>query len=263
VSKSVAVLVSIVTIVRNDSPGLSRTRVSIAAQVGMSDFEWVVVDGASTDGTAQLALGLDEAYASSVSQPDKGIFDAMNKGLERAAGTFVVFLNAGDAFANAGVLERVGKDLSANTIDFLYGDSLEAFAGDRLRYKVAQGHGRVHYGMFACHQAMYYRRSLIGDQRYDPRFRIAGDYCFTAQFLLKNPRVLRLHEPLCVFDLTGASVVNKRRGREENWVIQRDVLRLSLPRRLIVRGAYLVSALLSGRFPKFYKMLRFRKAYGY
>jgi len=212
VPKSVAVLVSIITIVRNDSPGLSRTRASIAAQVGMSDFEWVVVDGASTDGTAQLALGLDEAYASSVSQPDKGIFDAMNKGLERAAGTFVVFLNAGDAFANAGVLARVSRDLSANTVDFLYGDSLEAFAGDRLRYKVAQGHGRVHYGMFACHQAMYY---------------------------------------------------NKRRGRAENWVVQRDVLRLSLPRRLTIRGAYLASALLSGRFPQFYKMLRFRESYGY
>ncbi|HWS64706.1 MAG TPA: glycosyltransferase family 2 protein [Steroidobacteraceae bacterium] len=261
--KSVALLVSIITIVRNDSPGLSRTRASIAAQVGVSDFEWVVVDGASTDGTAQLALGLDEAYAWAVSEPDKGIFDAMNKGLARAAGAFVLFLNAGDSFANVDVLSRVSKILSSNTIDFLYGDSLEAFAGDRLSYKVAQGHDRLHYGMFACHQSMYYRRSLIGDQRYDPRFRIAGDYCFTAQFLLKNPRVLRLHEALCVFDLTGASVVNKRRGREENWVIQRDVLRLSLPRRLIIRGAYLVSALLSGRFPKFYKMLRFRKSYGY
>jgi putative colanic acid biosynthesis glycosyltransferase len=263
VPKSAAVLVSIITIVRNDSAGLSRTRASIAAQVGMSDFEWVVVDGASTDGTAQLALGLDEAYASTVSEPDRGIFDAMNKGLERAAGTFVAFLNAGDSFANAGVLERVGKCLSSNSIDFLYGDSLEAFAGDRLSHKVAQGHRRLNYGMFACHQAMYYRRSLIGEQRYDPRFRISGDYCFTAEFLLKNPRILRLHEPLCVFDLTGASVVNKRRGRVENWAIQRDILRLSLARRIVIRGAYLASALLSGRFPRLYKILRFRRSYGH
>ena len=92
----------------------------------------------------------------------------MNKGLERAAGTFVVFLNAGDTFAGAAVLKRVSEHLSSNTIDFLYGDSLEAFAGNRLSYKAAQGHGRLNYGMFACHQAMFYRRSLIGDQRYDP-----------------------------------------------------------------------------------------------
>jgi putative colanic acid biosynthesis glycosyltransferase len=263
VPKSAAVLMSIITIVRNDSPGLLRTRASIAAQVGTSDFEWVIVDGASSDGTAQLALGMDEAYSFAVSEPDKGIFDAMNKGLERAAGTFVVLLNAGDTFAGATVLKRVSEQLSSNTIDFLYGDSLEAFAGNRLSYKAAQGHGRLNYGMFACHQAMFYRRSLIGGQRYDPRFRIAGDYGFTAQFLLKNPRILRLHEPLCVFDLTGASVVNKGRGRVENWVIQRDVLRLSLPRRLLIRCAYLASALLSGRFPKFYKILRFRKSYGH
>jgi putative colanic acid biosynthesis glycosyltransferase len=255
-----AVLLSIVTIVRNDSPGLERTRASIAAQTGFRDFEWLIVDGASTDGTAQLAQAYEETYVSAVSAPDDGIFDAMNKGLERAVGTFVVFLNAGDTFAHSGVLGRVAAALAADDIDFLYGDSLEAFGGSRLSYKAAQGHQRVNYGMFGCHQGMYYRRSLIGAQRYDPRFRIAGDYCFTAQFLTKNPRILRLHEALCIFDLTGASVRSKRRGREENWRVQRDVLGLSLPRRLMVRGAYLCSAFLSGRFPALYKYLRFREA---
>ncbi len=254
-------LLSIITIVRNDSPGLLRTRASIAAQVGTSNFEWVVVDGASTDGTAQLALSLDESYASAVSEPDDGIFDAMNKGLERAVGTFVVFLNAGDSFANEGVLDRVGTILAQDNVDFLYGDSFEAFAGGRLSYKAAQGHGRLGYGMFACHQGMYYRRSLVGAQRYDPRLRISGDYGFTAQYLLKNPRIVRLREPLCIFDLTGASVVNKPLGRSENWIIQRDVLRLSLPRRVAVRSAYLASALLSDRFPMLYKFFRFRRSY--
>ena len=108
---------------------------------------------------------------------------------------------------------------------------------------------------------MYYRLSLIGDQRYDPRLRIAGDYCFTAQFLRKKPRILPLHEALCIFDLTGTSVLNKRRGREENWLVQRDVLRLSLPRRLMIRGAYLCTAVLSGRFPALYRFLRFRASH--
>jgi hypothetical protein len=95
----------------------------------------------------------------------------------------------------------------------------------------------------------------------EPRFRIAGDYCFTAEFLLKRPRILRLHESLCVFDLTGASVLNKRRGRTENWVIQRDVFGLSLPRRVLVRMAYLGTALLSGKFPRLYRALRFRHSH--
>jgi putative colanic acid biosynthesis glycosyltransferase len=252
---------SIVTIVRNDAAGLERTRAGIAAQTGARDFEWLIVDGASTDGTAEIARAFDEPYASVVSEPDRGIFDGMNKGLERATGTFIVFLNAGDTFAHNGVLNRVAAALNPDDIDFLYGDSLEAFGGGRLSYKAAQGHGRVNYGMFGCHQAMYYRRSLIAGQRYDPRFRISGDYCFTAQFLQKKPRILRLHEALCIFDLTGTSVLNKRRGREENWLIQRDVLKLSLARRLMIRGAYLCTAFLSGRFPALYKFIRFRASH--
>jgi putative colanic acid biosynthesis glycosyltransferase len=255
------VLLSVVTIVRNDAAGLERTRAGIAAQTGARDFEWLIVDGASTDGTAQIAQAFDETYASVVSEPDRGIFDAMNKGLERATGTFVVFLNAGDTFAHNGVLHRVAEALGTNDIDFLYGDSLEAFGGGRLSYKAAQGHGRVNYGMFGCHQSIYYRRSLIGAQRYEPRFRVSGDYCFTAQFLRKNPRILRLHEALCIFDLSGTSVLNKRRGREENWLVQRDVLGLSLARRLMISGAYLCTAFLSGRFPALYKFLRFRESH--
>jgi len=101
---------------------------------------------------------------------NKGIFDAMNKGLARAAGAFVLFLNAGDSFANVDVLSRVSKILSSNTIDFLYGDSVwRPSPGDRLSYKVAQGHDRpalrnVCLPTSRCTT----RRSLIGDQRYDP-----------------------------------------------------------------------------------------------
>ena len=80
------VLISIITIVRNDAPGLIRTRKSIAEQA-FRDVEWIVVDGASTDGTAQLIQSFDEPYASVSSEPDHGIYDAMNKGLDRAAVT--------------------------------------------------------------------------------------------------------------------------------------------------------------------------------
>jgi putative colanic acid biosynthesis glycosyltransferase len=251
-------LVSVVTIVRNDSRGLIKSRSSIAAQT-FRDFEWLVVDGASTDGTAQLAQSFDERYASVISEPDSGIYDAMNKGLDRATGEFVLFLNAGDIFPNPDVLELVASRLKKGDVDFLYGDSLEAFGGDRLAYKAAQGHERVNYGMFACHQSMYYRRSLISGLRYNPRFRIAGDYCFTAEVLGKRPRIERIHQALVVFDLYGASIVNRERGREENWRVQRDVLRLSLSRRCVIRSAYLCSALLATRLPRVYKALRFRK----
>jgi len=253
-------LISVVTIVRNNSAGLNKTRASIAEQ-SFRDLEWIVVDGASTDGTAELAASLSENDCVAISEPDDGIFDAMNKGLERATGKFVLFLNAGDILANSGVLADVSRELTED-IDFLYGDSLEAFGGGRLIYKAAKGHERVNYGMFACHQTMYFRRSVIGAQRYDPRFRIAGDYCFTAEFLQKHPRIRRVDAALCVFDLTGASNINRGRGRQENWRVQKEVLGLSLLRRCAFRTAYLLSSLLAVRMPRLYAALRFRSPDG-
>jgi putative colanic acid biosynthesis glycosyltransferase len=254
-------LISVVTIVRNDRPGLTRTRTSIASQ-SFRDFDWLIVDGASTDGTAQYAQSFEEPYASVRSEPDTGIFDAMNKGLERATGEFVLFLNAGDTLVNSAVLEVVAYRLRRGDVDFLYGDSLEAFGGSQLNYKVAKGHHRLTYGMFACHQTMFYRRSLIGAQRFDCRFRVSGDYAFTAWFLTKRPRIERVDQALCIFDLTGTSVFNQRRGREENWQVQRDILKLSLSRRCAVRVTYVCSALLANRAPSLYKRLRFRRHNG-
>lgn len=250
-------LISIVTIVRNDKLGLTKTRQSVASQ-NFRDFEWLVIDGASTDGTAQVVLSLDEPYVSATSEPDKGIYDAMNKGLSRASGEFVLFLNAGDIFAHNNVLDLVARRLCKAKIDFLYGDSLEQYGGVQLIYKVARGHRRVNYGMFGCHQAMYYRRSLVGGLRYKTDFRIAGDYCFTAEFLQKRPRIERLHEALCIFDLQGASIKNRRCGRKENWIVQRDVLGLPLIYRFVIRAAYVCSALLANQLPAMYRILRYR-----
>lgn len=254
-------LISIVTVVRNDEAGLGKTRASVASQ-SFRDFEWLVIDGASTDGTAALALSFREPYVAVTSEPDGGIFDAMNKGLDRAAGEFILFLNAGDILSTGSTLARVADSLSTHAVDFLYGDSFEAFGGARVIYKTARGHGGVNYGMFGCHQAMYYRRSLIGAQRYDPLLRVAGDYGFTAQFLTKHPRIERVGEALCIFDLTGISVVNKRRGRQENWHVQREVLKLPLIRRCIIRIAYVCSAFMAERLPFVYRKLRFRRPHG-
>jgi len=237
---------------------LNRSRASVTAQ-GFRDFEWLIVDGASNDGTSELALSFVDPFVSAISEPDGGIYDAMNKGIDRANGDYLVFLNAGDTFANGDVLRRVVDRLQQTGADFLYGDSLESFGGDRLVYKAAQGHGRVNYGMFACHQAMYFRRSSLGPIRYDATFRIAGDYAFAAQMLRRAHRVERLHVALCVFDLSGTSIVNRGRGREENWRVQRDILGISLVGRCLIRVLYLVSAFAATRVPALYRLLRFRR----
>ncbi|MDE2401328.1 MAG: glycosyltransferase [Burkholderiales bacterium] len=252
-------LVSIITIVRNDLSGLKHTQRSVTSQ-HCKDHEWIIVDGASTDGTADHALGLQDPQTSVVSEPDQGIFDAMNKGLCRAQGEFVVFLNAGDTFKDERTLQTVAEVLQTGRVDFLYGDSLQQYAGEQLIYKVARGHRKLGYGMFACHPSMYYRRSVLGDMRYNAAFKIAGDYDFTARFLRKTSSMVRLDSALCVFDLTGASVQNKARGRAENWRVQRDVLGVPLLNRVLTRLTYLLTSVLNDHFPGVYRWLRFRVA---
>ncbi|MCD8498238.1 MAG: glycosyltransferase [Alphaproteobacteria bacterium] len=171
-------LFSIITVTRNNGEGLARTYASLAAQ-SLADYEWIVIDGASSDSTLGF---MKDKPALLVSEPDKGIYDAMNKGLERASGDFLIFMNAGDCFAGAQVLEELSHVLRAEQTVFAYGDAWEEQSGGRPFYKRARRHHHIAYGMFTHHQAMVYKRAALGDMRYDLRYKIASDYDLTAGF---------------------------------------------------------------------------------
>ena len=94
---------SIITVTRNDIDGLSRTAQSIATQT-YKDFEWIIIDGDSQDGTKNY-LNAQEMTRKWVSEPDQGLYDAMNKGLDIAQNHYVVFMNSGDYFAHLNTLE--------------------------------------------------------------------------------------------------------------------------------------------------------------
>jgi putative colanic acid biosynthesis glycosyltransferase len=254
---------SVVTIVRNDLKGLQATQRSLQAQTE-SDHEWIVIDGLSTDDTRAYALSLtqeaqDGERIQVVSEKDKGIFDAMNKGLRLATGRYVVFMNAGDIFDGSDALAKVRQALSTNGWpDMLYGDSREHHPDLGMVYKAAKGHLRVHYGMFACHQSIYYRTEPAQALAYDTSFKVSGDYDFTSRFLKQARSVHRLDASLCIFDVSGISNSNKVLGRNENWKVQQATLGLSLRQRLWIRAQYVAAATLAKSMPGVYKLLRYR-----
>ena len=213
---------SIVTVALNHLDGLRATQESIAAQA-CRDYEWVIVDGGSDDGTVNFLRDLDDNVAWS-SAPDSGIYDAMNIGIEGARGRYIVFMNAGDCFAAADTLARVLSAVNSaaltqqNSPDFIYGDAIEGG-----QYKVAKSHQNIARGMFTHHQAMFYTRKSVGDLRYDLRYPIAADYKFTAQFLRRNTNALYVPAPLCDFETGGVSQTNARAGRGEQFYIRRDL----------------------------------------
>lgn len=155
---------SIVTVVRNDRAGLASTAASLAAQQ-WTGFEWIVVDGASTDGTRELLDSIHPRPAHWVSEPDDGIYDAMNKGWAAATGEWVLFLNAGDTLCTPATLTDVIQHLGDQPLDWGFGAVRNIAAdGTATGFQCASpfnasglalGHTTV------PHQATFMRRSLL------------------------------------------------------------------------------------------------------
>lgn len=216
---------SIITVTRNHLSGLRATAASLAQEYPAL-FEWIVIDGASTDGTAAY---LAQTNAQFLSEPDHGIYDAMNKGLERAHGDYVLFLNAGDILALPRTLDILAGILKARPVkpDLIYGDAFEDTPGGRIT-KTARPHGQLRHGLFTHHQSIFYARETINDLRYDQRYDIAADYKFTAEFLRHASDVFYWPRPVCLFEAGGVSQRRAFRGRMQQSLIRRE-LQMTLP----------------------------------
>lgn len=200
---------TVITITFNNRDGLRRTATSIQNQ-NYTDFEWIIIDGASTDGTAD-DFNLF-THVKIISEPDSGIYDAMNKGIAHSTGDYVIFMNAGDSFASNDVLEKVAKD-SILDADFIYGDSIE---DNHLKH--ARHHSKIKWGMFTHHQAMFYNLRTLGNVRYNTDYQIAADYDLTYKFLKLAKRVIYIPIPICIFETGGVSQRNADLGRNEQFL---------------------------------------------
>lgn len=174
-----APLISIITITYNAAKVLPPTVDSIMAQ-SFRDFEHIVVDGASTDDI--LAIARRNPSARILSEPDRGLYDAMNKGLHLARGRYVLFLNAGDAFHSPDVLASYAERAKMDD-DIIYADTVivnterkvtgnrHHTAPQRLTFE------SFSKGMLICHQAFMVKRSLAPD--YNLAYRFSADYDWT------------------------------------------------------------------------------------
>ena len=174
-------LVSVVTVVRNDPEGLARTIDSVASQ-DYPKIEYLVIDGASTDETPEVLKSHQEKVSRWISEPDAGIYDAMNKGARLASGEYVCFMNAGDSFAASDTVTRMF--VPPPTSELVWGDCLvESAKGeeyDPARVVIP----RLHRQMTVCHQSIFTRRIALLGRPYDTSFRIAADYDFLCERIL-------------------------------------------------------------------------------
>ncbi|ALJ35220.1 glycosyltransferase [Azospirillum brasilense] len=260
------VRLAVVTVVRDDLPGLLATRASLRAQT-LAAYDWFVADGGSTDGTARwLACHGGEAVWWR-SSPDRGLYDAMNTALdaitERAPScgppcSHVLFLNAGDRLADSQVLERLLPILTASpAAGLFYGDSLEELPGGCLVVKPARSHRRALLGMFTHHQAMVYRLTALSSVRFDLRHTLAADYAFTLTVLKQGDPAHRLPLSVCIFSPGGRSQREPARGRREQADIRRELLGLGSAANATLRVLQWLALTVRQTIPWLYAKYRF------
>lgn len=195
---------SIITVSYNNLSGLKRTAESVLKQAG-GDFEWLVFDGGSSDGSKEFLLGLGERLDYFESVPDRGIYNAMNKGVRKASGEYLIFLNSGDEFAAPDVVKRA-LALNFGNAGVVYGDWL-AIDGKKVTRKSAPGHVDFDYFCHSnlCHQAMFIRSDLLKVSEYDENIGLCADW---AKWLeLSGAGVSFRYIPLtvCKYELGGRS----------------------------------------------------------
>lgn len=216
-------LLSIITINYNGCDGLQKTIDSVISQT-FRDFEWIVIDGGSTDGSRELIERYADHFSFWVSEPDKGVYNAMNKGIRIAKGDYLQFLNSGDWLYDESSLERCFSH--PFTSDIVYGDVLFV-KNDGLLEKSCFPNPltlRYFYRRSLGHNASFIKRELLQKDMYDERFKIVSDWAFFLKQALENRHFEYIDETVSCFDTNGISSVNLELVNQERKVVLNEVL---------------------------------------
>lgn len=192
---------SIITINYNDKEGLNRTIKSVINQTS-KDFEYIVIDGGSTDGSVDIIKQNADHINYWVSEKDKGVYNAMNKGIAQAKGDYLVFMNAGDCFHTPDILELMCDYQE----DIICG---KVFKGNTT---IPSGHYKPTITLVDLmrgslpHQAMFIRRELMVKHPYDENYKILSDWKFCIEALVFDNCTFRNSDIIVAdYDITGIS----------------------------------------------------------
>ena len=196
--------VSIITIAYNNLEGLKNTYESIRRQT-FRDYEWLVIDGGSTDGTKQYLEEHDSELAFWCSEPDKGVYNAQNKGTQHAKGEYCIYMNSGDSFYADDVLEKVFEEES--DADVIYGSWQLIFEdGKKIEGNVPEVADLAYFfDDNMCHQAMLIKREAVLARPYDESFPIYADWEEWLALYMQGKSFKRVDVLICNFMVGGLS----------------------------------------------------------
>lgn len=220
---------SIITVCYNDLCGLKRTFESIKQYLHL--VQWVVIDGASSDGTPEFLQSLKQDDFNFLSEPDAGIYDAMNKGVVLSENEYVVFLNAGDKLHSSFKMNEIksvlntGHDLICFNADFLYPNG-------NVIAKPARGFEYVKHSIPANHQCILFKRACVIRFPYSLDYKVCGDYELVSNLWNIHSSYKTVNKTFAEFEIGGISTLKPHILIKEAYLIQKDILKLNIIRRL-------------------------------
>ena len=215
---------SIITVTYNAAAVVEPTLCSIISQ-SYDNYEFILVDGGSSDDTVSKVLDSGIKVSHIVSERDKGLYDAMNKGIKLATGDYLCFLNAGDSFHTPDVLEKMVEAIDGEALlpDVLYGET--AVVDDKrqfVRMRRLQAPEQLHWtsfkqGMLVCHQAFFARRDIAPEYNLDYRYSADVDWCI--RVMKRAKKMLNVKITIIDYLQDGLSIQNHRASLMERFNI--------------------------------------------
>ena len=259
--------VSIITITYNAARTLQRTLQSVACQT-YEDIEHLIIDGASKDDTVAIAERYQQESRHEVviqSEPDRGLYDAMNKGLQKATGDYLVFLNAGDTLYAPETIEVVAKhtELPSRTegkgVGCIYGDTaITDGEGNFLHLRTHRPPERLtwksfKHGMLVCHQAFYVRTDIAKKHPYDLQYRHSADVDWCIRVMKDAERqqlaLVNTHAILANFEEGGDTTQHHRDSLKERFKIMMH--HYGLGQTVVMHACFVVRQLLRAGTPSY------------
>ncbi|BBO28967.1 colanic acid biosynthesis glycosyltransferase WcaE [Alteromonas sp. I4] len=251
----------IITITYNNLNGLMKTNESLEVQSDQ-DYIQIVIDGGSTDGTSNYVKNMRErASFYYASERDKGIYDAMNKGLLKYKSLasnnndYILFLNSGDYLYSKESIKNIKEKLIDLDSDLLLFDVYEDIYG-KLYYKKSRDKDWIPKGMPTSHQAMLFNSNIFKEYKFDDGMRFSGDYDLVCYCYINNKNIKKTNKAVSVFDKTGVSEVNRIQALKENYVVRRKTLKMSFLNSIFLYFIHYIHTKLKIYLPGFTRYLR-------
>lgn len=206
--------VSIITITYNAEKTLENTINSVISQ-NYTNIEYIIIDGGSTDKTIDIIKKYQEKISYWISEPDRGIYDAMNKGIKFAHGEWINFMNSGDKFFDSNVLSKIFNDPISNKYSCVFGNTIFLYNNGKS-IEVKYGDRSIHRIMPSCHQSIFCKSDVLKSYPFNLKYKLAADLDFFNNLKNNNHKYKYINTIVSVYDASeGISSINKEKLKTE------------------------------------------------